>query len=79
MKNERQTDQKQKARDGKEDSTSLSDIDREDISEDSEEDEAFLAKYGGDGNFIGSSILWSQGTLQFPPALQWSRGEHSLW
>ena len=33
--------------------TSLSDIDEDDIIEDSEDDEAFLAKYDNDGNFIG--------------------------
>ena len=42
-----------KPRYSKEDTTYLSDIDREDFIEDSEDDEAFLAKYDDDGNFIG--------------------------
>ena len=36
-----------------EEDTSLSDIDNDDVCDSSEDDEAFLAKYDDDGNFIG--------------------------
>ena len=50
-------------------SSSLSDIEEDDKYDDSEDDDAFLAKHDSDENFIGWTITWSQGTVQFPPAL----------
>ena len=48
--------------------SSLSDIGKVENNVDSENDNAFLAWYENDGNFISWSMIWSQGTVQFPPA-----------
>ena len=71
--------QRLKKTSSKEDDLSLRDIDRKDIIDDSEYDEIILEKYDEDVTFIGWSILWSEGTVQFPTALKCSQGEHSLW
>ena len=46
----------------------LSDIDIDGNNVDSENDDAFLARYENDGNFTSWGMIWSQGTAQFPPA-----------
>ena len=48
--------------------SSLSDIDKDENNVDSKNYDAFLVLYENDGNFISWSIIWSQGTVQFPPA-----------
>ena len=53
LREEWRKDHLQEPSSSKEDNTSVSDIDKSDISEDSEDDDAFLAKYDSDGNFIG--------------------------